>query len=125
MSFKRYGTNQIGHWIDRNIEQAFYLYELCRKEPVFEVAVKPLMSAICVRYIGGNLNENQRSGLHGKVVRKVEQSGKFWISTTEMKGKTWFRINPVNLRTRKEHIEELYLLLKEECREVAGSLYLC
>jgi hypothetical protein len=50
------------------------------------------------------------------VVERVEKSGKFWISTTELKGKTWFRINPVNFRTRTEHMEQLLALLERECR---------
>jgi hypothetical protein len=55
------------------------------------------------------------------VVERVEQSGKFWISTTELKGKTWFRINPVNFRTRTEHMEQLFALLEQECRAVLQS----
>ena len=51
----------------------------------------------------------------------MEKSGKFWIGTTELKGKMWFRINPVNFRTRQEHMEELLELLREECREVASQ----
>jgi glutamate/tyrosine decarboxylase-like PLP-dependent enzyme len=117
MSFKRYGTKQIGYWIDRNIDQALYLDELFRKDADFEVAVKPLMSAVCVRFIAGNLSQENRSVLHGKVVRRVEESGKFWIATTIMKGVTWFRINPVNLRTENHHMKELYTFLKKECNK--------
>jgi hypothetical protein len=50
------------------------------------------------------------------VARRIEQSGRFWISTTELKGKTWFRINPVNFRTRQEHMDQLFDLLASECR---------
>jgi hypothetical protein len=32
-----------------------------------------------------------------------------------MKGRTWFRINPVNFRTRPEHMDELFALLRREC----------
>jgi hypothetical protein len=60
--------------------------------------------------------------LHAEVAKRVEQGGRFWISTTELKGKTWFRINPVNFRTRKEHMDELFQLLQQECWEVAQSL---
>jgi hypothetical protein len=49
------------------------------------------------------------------VARRVEEGGRFWISTTELKGRTWFRINPVNFRTRPEHMDELLALLEEEC----------
>jgi hypothetical protein len=45
------------------------------------------MSAICIRYRGADLDEAQSKELHAEVARRVEQSGKFWISTTELKGK--------------------------------------
>jgi hypothetical protein len=74
------------------------------------------MSAICIRYTGTALNESGLKNLHAEVAQRVEQSGRFWISTTELKGKTWFRINPVNFRTRQEHMDELFAMLKSECR---------
>jgi hypothetical protein len=45
-------------------------------------------------------------GTHS-VANHLAQCGRFWISTAELKGKPWFRINPVNFRTREHHIEEL------------------
>jgi len=116
MSFKRYGTRQIGEWIDNNVRQARHLYSLLASHPEFEAASQPPMSAICVRYLGADPDEALSKDLHAQVVRRVEQSGKFWISTTELKGKTWFRINPVNFRTRTEHMEQLLTLLEQECR---------
>ncbi len=116
MGMKRYGTRQIGEWVDANIEQAQYLYQLCQADPDFECARKPAMSAICVRYVGGQLDETARDRLHADVVHRIEQGGRFWFSTTFLKGKSWFRINPVNFRTRREHMDELYSLLKQECR---------
>jgi Pyridoxal-dependent decarboxylase conserved domain len=47
------------------------------------------------------LNETESKELHAEVAQRVEQSGRFWMSTTELKSKTWFRINPVNFRTRQ------------------------
>jgi aromatic-L-amino-acid/L-tryptophan decarboxylase len=113
MSFKRYGTRQIGEWIDNNVRQARHLYSMVN--PEFEAASNPPMSAICIRYRGMDPDEANSKKLHARVVRRVEQSGKFWISTTELKGKTWFRINPVNFRTRIEHMEQLLTLLEQEC----------
>ena len=115
MSFKRYGVHQIGEWIDNNVRQAKYLYELAEKHPDFESASSPPMSAICIRFRGTDADERQLKTLHAEVAQRIEQSGRFWISTTELKGKTWFRINPVNFRTRKEHMEELFRLLEREC----------
>jgi len=115
MSFKRYGAHQIGEWIDNNVRQAKHLYELAEKHPDFESASSPPMSAICIRFRGTDEDERQLKTLHAEVAQRIEQSGHFWISTTELKGKTWFRINPVNFRTRKEHMEELFRLLEREC----------
>ena len=114
MSFKRYGARQIGDWIDNNVRQAQHLYALVKDDPEFEVASNPPMSAICIRYRSGIEADAVR--LHAEVAERVEKSGKFWIGTTELKGRMWFRINPVNFRTRAEHMEQLLELLREECR---------
>jgi len=78
--------------------------------------MKPPMSAICIRYTG--FPPEQSGTLHAQVTNRIEQGGRFWISTTDLKGKTWFRINPVNFRTRAEHMDELFALLKRECAAV-------
>ena len=118
MSFKRYGAKQIGEWIDANVHQAKHLYALLQRYPDFEPACEPVMSAICVRY-RSDLDQTEARNLHAEVARRVELGGKFWISTTELKGKSWFRINPVNFRTRTEHMEQLIELLQHECGEYA------
>jgi glutamate/tyrosine decarboxylase-like PLP-dependent enzyme len=118
MSFKRYGSRQIGEWIDNNVRQARHLYALAQAHPEFEAASQPPMSAICIRYTNGGLSDSDAKQLHAEVAQRVEQSGRFWISTTELKGKSWFRINPVNFRTREQHMEELFALLEQECRAV-------
>jgi glutamate/tyrosine decarboxylase-like PLP-dependent enzyme len=123
MSFKRYGARQIGEWIDNNVRQAKHLYALAEEDPAFEPASRPLMSAICIRFKDAGLDERQSKELHAKVAQRVEQSGRFWMSTTELKRKTWFRINPVNFRTREKHMEELFQLLQQECLAVSGGKY--
>ena len=122
MSFKRYGARQIGQWIDNNVRQAKHLYSAVAQRSDFEAASDPPMSAICIRYRGADLDEAQSKELHAEVARRVEQSGKFWISTTELKGKSWFRINPVNFRTRTEHMDQLLLLLEEQCGSVVRTM---
>ena len=115
MSFKRYGARQIGEWIDNNVRQAQHLYQLVSQDPEFEPASNPPMSAICVRFKAPELSGPEVKQLHAEVAQRVEQSGRFWISTTDLKGKAWFRINPVNFRTQERHMEELFDLLRQEC----------
>ena len=111
MSFKRYGADEVGGWIDRNIEHAEQLYELASHDPSFECVHKPVMSAICLRYKGEDL------AFHQRVAAEIEREGKYWISTTVLKGQPAFRINPVNFRTRAEHIDGLFHDLKKICSE--------
>ncbi|MBI4540814.1 MAG: aminotransferase class I/II-fold pyridoxal phosphate-dependent enzyme [Gemmatimonadetes bacterium] len=122
MSFKRYGVKQIGEWIDRNVDEARRLYELVAASDDFEAAVEPVMSAICIRYCGPQLDEPRLARLHREVARRIESGGRFWISTTVLKGRSYFRINPVNFRTRLEHMDELFTLLRRECAEVRHQL---
>ncbi|MFL5810454.1 MAG: pyridoxal phosphate-dependent decarboxylase family protein [Flavisolibacter sp.] len=117
MSFHHYGKKQIGEWVDQNIEQAKYLHKLVQDEEIFESATEPMMSAICIRYLY-DATADQIRKLHHDVAARIERGGQFWFATTEMKGKTWFRINPVNIYTRMEHMENLYELLKQTCKEV-------
>jgi len=115
MGFKRYGTKEMGGWIDANVDQAMRLYQLACEHADFEPAVKPRMSAVCLRYCPAGVDEDRLGKLHAAVARRIEEGGRFWISTTFLKGRTWFRINPVNFRTRLEHMDELFQLLTREC----------
>ncbi|MGZ3925238.1 MAG: pyridoxal phosphate-dependent decarboxylase family protein [Flavisolibacter sp.] len=122
MSFHHYGKTQIGEWVDNNIEQAKHLHELVIAEKIFESATEPMMSAICIRYKADALTKQQISKLHYEVAAQIESEGQFWFATTEMKGETWFRINPVNIRTTQQHMEQLYLVLKQKCKQVEAEI---
>ena len=115
MAMKRYGATEIGRWIDANVSQAKRLYDLTETHPDFIPAVAPRMSAMCLRYAPKGLEEPQSAVVHAAVARRVEENGRFWISTTVLKGRTWFRVNPVNIRTRLEHMDELFELLVDLC----------
>jgi glutamate/tyrosine decarboxylase-like PLP-dependent enzyme len=122
MSFKRYGAKEIGRWIDGNIELAERLHALACASSDFRSAAPPRMSGVCLRYVAKGRDEKQLARLHARVVQCLEEIGRFWFSTTEMKGHSWFRINIVNFRTRAEHIDELFALLRNECERANEEL---
>ena len=122
MSFHHYGKTQIGEWVDKNIAQAKYLHQLVISENIFESATEPMMSAICIRYKAQELNKQQLSKLHYDVASRIEAEGQFWFATTEMKGQTWFRINPVNIHTTQQHMAQLYEVLKEKCKVAMADI---
>jgi aromatic-L-amino-acid decarboxylase len=116
MSFKRYGADEIARWIEGNIEQARRLAELCSQTTDFKLVTEPKMSAICIRYERPGASVEDLTRLHARVVKDIEQQGRFWISTTVLKGRPAFRINPVNFRTTPRHIDELFAALVKACR---------
>jgi glutamate/tyrosine decarboxylase-like PLP-dependent enzyme len=122
MTFKRYGARQIADWIDANVAQARHLYDVVRQRSDFVAASAPPMSAICIRYVAPGLSEADLGILHAEVARAVEAAGRFWISTTELKGRSWFRINPVNFRTRLAQMDELLESLRIECERARREL---
>jgi len=123
MSFKRYGADQIGSWVDANVAQARRLHELAKASARFVSAVEPPLSAACVRYVSENdLSEAQLTTLHQRVVERIQAGGEFWIGTTWLKGHTWFRACMVNFRTTLAQIERLMELLEEESQAVEREM---
>lgn len=122
MSFQHYGKDQIGAWVDDNVEQANYLHNLAIKSKNFESATEPKMSAICIRYNPGGLTNEELTKLHIDVAARIEKEGQFWFATTILKGKTWFRINPVNIHTKIETMDALFNTLQQYCIQETGKV---
>lgn len=122
MSFHHYGREQLGRWVDENVAQAAHLHRLATKEGIFESATEPVMSAVCLHYCSKTLPASSSKDLHFEVAARIEKGGKFWFATTIMKDKTWFRINPVNIYTTLQTMEDLYATLKQTCREVEAEM---
>ncbi len=122
MSFQHYGKKQIGQWVDENVAQANHLHTLANDDVSFESATQPKMSATCIRYINEALTNNELTQLHQEVAARIEREGNFWFATTELKGTTWFRINPVNIYTTIETIDSLFNTLKKYCKQIADKI---
>jgi len=122
MSFQHYGKDKIGEWVDNNVTQAKHLHNLVCNSKDFESATEPMMSATCIRYKGNELNDEQLTQLHHEVTSRVEREGHFWFATTVMKGKTWFRINPVNIYTTIKTMDTLFDALQQYCKEAEKKI---
>ncbi len=123
MSLERYGADELGRQVDANVEQARHLWQRALEHPRFEPAVEPPMSAICLRYLPERALPNTALALlHHRVVERIERAGEFWIGTTRMKERTWFRACPVNFRTTLGHMDRLLNALEETAREVEEEL---
>jgi glutamate/tyrosine decarboxylase-like PLP-dependent enzyme len=121
MALKRYGAREVGRWVEANIALARLLYDLAAADPDFEPAAEPPMSAVCLRFAPAGADEAALAPLHDRVARRIQDEGRYWISTTQMKGRTWFRVNPVNFRSRPAHVEGLFATLQTTCAEALAD----
>ena len=64
------------------------------------------MSAICIRFNDTGLNDAESKDLHAEVAQRVERTAASGYPPPNSKAKPDFRINPVNFRTRQEHMED-------------------
>jgi len=119
MSFQHYGKMQIAQWVENNIDQARHLHMLVKNTDDFESATEPRMSAICIRYKNDHVSNDAITQLHYSVAARIEKEGRFWFATTVLKGRTWFRINPVNIHTTLNTMDELFETLQQYCKEEA------
>ena len=71
--------------------------------------------AICLRFEDPRLPRDKEERLHALVARRLEDAGEDWVTTTRLKGRHCFRINPVNFRTRIEHMKGLLEAILREC----------
>ena len=117
MSFQHYGKDKIGEWVDNNVAQANHLHNLVINSKDFESATQPMMSAICIRYKNKNLSNEELTKLHRDVAARIEKEGMFWFATTELRGRTFFRINPVNINTTIETMDALFKTLQQYCTQ--------
>ncbi|HYE96734.1 MAG TPA: aminotransferase class I/II-fold pyridoxal phosphate-dependent enzyme [Rubricoccaceae bacterium] len=122
MALKRYGAREVGRWVEANVALARRLHDLAADDPDFVPATEPPMSAVCLRFAPVGLEESVLAPLHDRVARRIQEGGRYWISTTQMKGRTWFRVNPVNFRSRGEHIEGLFADLRAACAEAGANV---
>lgn len=123
MSLKYYGKGKIGEWVDNNIGHARHLHHLAITSKDFESATEPKMSAICIRYKAEEMSNEDATLLHNEVASRIEKEGNFWFATTVLKGKTWFRINPVNIHTTIGTMNALFETLQRYCIEAAGKIF--
>jgi len=105
------------------VAQAEHFYSLAEASEDFKPRFRPRMSAICLRYerASSRLAEKVMKHLHKHVATHIESAGRFWISTTVLKGQWCFRVNPVTFRTRLARMDELFTLLQAECAQALAS----
>ena len=119
MLLRAYGSDKYARLIQQNIDQIYYLADILRNEPKFEITAPVVSNIVCFRYNPGNLDETQLEKLNKQIAHMLWVTVNFWIvSDTTIKGKYTLRACNVNNRSRREDFD----FLVNEIKKIGAKL---
>jgi len=124
MSIKYYGVEGYRRLLERNVALIEYLDGLVRKSEEFEPMCKPVLQMYCFRFVpraGRVMPESELSELNQKIADSTQLTGKAFLMTTSIRGKTALRISITNHRTTKEDVDLTFRTLRRIGRSIAKS----
>ncbi len=108
MTLKTFGVRAISAQIEQNVEQAQFLEGRVEEEPELELMAPRRMNIVCFRYRGkGPRDEELSNALNRELVIRLQESGEFVVSGTELRGRYVLRIANTNHRSRMQDFEDL------------------
>ena len=109
MSMKQYGVSRYARLLERNVSLAEYLDELVRKSVDFESLCKPVLQMYCFRFVPETEKEETKLNiLNQRIVDETQLTGKAFLMTTSIRGKTAIRLSITNHRTTRKDIKETF-----------------
>jgi glutamate/tyrosine decarboxylase-like PLP-dependent enzyme len=112
-----YGTDALGSAIAQGIRNAEIAEELIRQAPELEVLSPARLGILCFR-ARGNGDAATVDALNQRILQRVNDNARYFISTTRLNGALALRICTPGFRTRPKDIEGLI----GEVREAAASV---
>jgi glutamate/tyrosine decarboxylase-like PLP-dependent enzyme len=100
--------------IERGMELAEYVESLVRREPSLEVLAPAQLGIVCFRaHPPGVGDAAQLDALNESVNARVNENGRFLISSTRVNGAFSLRVCTHNWRTTEQDIDQLIALVRQ------------
>lgn len=97
------GEQGLANYYDRQTDLTIDIYRLITEHLDFECPYIPESNIICFRYKNGPSDNHFQLKLRNELIKR----GKFYISSSEMKGIRYLRMTVINALTKLNDIEEL------------------
>ncbi|HEX7905354.1 MAG TPA: aminotransferase class V-fold PLP-dependent enzyme [Chitinophagaceae bacterium] len=127
MALQQVGKSGYIKMINEDIELSQYLFSEAQNHPELE-AVTQNLSITTLRYIPTNnkesntLSEGYINSINEKLLNKLQQGGKVFLSNAVIDGKYCLRACIVNFRTSKKDISEVIDIIINEGRNVCEEI---
>ena len=114
LSVRTFGLAPIRAMIERGIELAEYAEVLVRRESALEVLAPAQLGILCFRAHPSDVNDAATlDALNERVNARINETGRFLISSTKVNGAFSLRVCTHNWRTSERDIDELMGLVRE------------
>jgi L-2,4-diaminobutyrate decarboxylase len=107
---KLYGESFFSEVVDHCFGLGNEFAVLVKNDSSFELLVEPECNIVCFRIVKENADLNELNKL---IKKRVNEDGKFFISSTVLKGEFWLRIVIMNPLTTIENLNELLDFIKK------------
>jgi glutamate/tyrosine decarboxylase-like PLP-dependent enzyme len=127
MALQQVGRNGYVEMINEDIELSKFFFTEAQKYPELEVITQNL-SITTLRYIplshsdSKERDENHINSINEKLLNKLQQGGKVFLSNAVVSGKYCLRACIVNFRTAKQDITEVIDIIIKEGRVVSDEV---
>ncbi|NHO53956.1 cytochrome D ubiquinol oxidase subunit I [Acetobacter estunensis] len=102
-----YGTQRLGHMVERCCDVAQYLAARVDREPTLELMAPVTLDIVCFRLVATGMTDEDADVFNGEIVKDVQESGLAAPSTTRINGRLVIRAAIVNHRTQEEDVDRL------------------
>lgn len=121
-SLRYHGFQSFRDSIQKDLQQAQYLGNLVQRAPEFELQAPVTLSAVCFRYIGkGNFSEAKLNRLNEKILRRINDRGRVYLSNAAVHSKFCLRACIVNHRTTEADVKAVLSEALSAAKEVEHS----
>ena len=122
MSLKQIGVDRYSKLLENDVALVEYLDGLVRGSDEFEPLCKPVLQMYCFRFVpkSKRLSEAELNSLNQRIVDEAQLTGKVFLMTTSIWGKTALRLSVTNHRTRKKDIDLTFDLLRSIGRRLSS-----
>lgn len=113
MTFRAFGRSGIESRIRENCRLAGYFSHLVENHPAFEMAAPLSMAVVAFRYRPEGVDGETADRRNEQIVNAVNETGRHYITHTNLHGRVAMRIGIGNILTEQRHLDGLWAQILE------------
>jgi glutamate/tyrosine decarboxylase-like PLP-dependent enzyme len=107
VALRLYGRRKLAENIAFNAANAKYLASLVKARSELELVNEPALSITCFRYVRAGESEASSNARNERIRAALQREGRFYLSPTELAGRTVLRVCVVSSATRPSDLRDL------------------